>query len=225
MGHLVSAPVITGEQLLTLEDCYQQLKAAHDYLVINGAIALQRALQIENLSYWGIQAKRILVALPHENRPKLISSDLDTHNLTEIYNQCATMERLLDALTWAIQALPNYHVMCCHPTTSSGRDENDLVLISSTGDYARFEVSDVASEKDGNRKEEKDLRHLGILETASTDSWPNGRLFLVVSEEFATKLRRKTKLGIHQISPYYYVEMSNSTSTCIFEVYPLAYKN
>jgi len=124
------------------------------------------------------------------------------HSLTEIINQCATMERLIDALTWAKRKWPGCIVERCHPTTSSrkqqGHLDNDLVLRLRNGRRLRFEVSDVVSSLDGNDKEIKDLVSLGVFESrarplAMSKSWPKDRLFLVVSEEFHTRLMRTTR--------------------------------
>ncbi len=84
----------------------------------------------------------------------------------------------------------------CHPTTgsASGGDNHDLVLAREDAPElkAKFEVSDVASGKDGN-KEKKDLASLGVLRKGSlqpAEGWPSGRLFLVVSKEFEGWLMR-----------------------------------
>jgi hypothetical protein len=128
--------------------------------------------------------------------------------LVEVINQCATLERLLDALAWATSA-GFTKVRCCHPTTSSNKagQEHDNDLIVSTDDgavTARFEVSDVVGEKDGNRKERKDLVSLGVLlERKGSDClnkcWrptENERIFLVVSKEFAAGLLKRKPLWI-----------------------------
>ncbi len=84
-------------------------------------------------------------------------------------NQCATMERLLDALQWAQSAgsgLAESLVERCHPTMSSSyadEEDHDLVLVGPDGTKAKFEVSDVSGTKDGNKKEKKDLISLGVL--------------------------------------------------------------
>jgi hypothetical protein len=139
---------------------------------------------------WGVAVKRIRVDLPAEGRPKLIASTISSHSLIEAMNQCATMERLLDALAWAQtgeSGLSNAQVQVCHPTTSSAKGsgvmDNDLVLVGSDGAMARFEVSDVASEEDGNQKERRDLMSLGVLqegrgEAQFVGTWPPGRRFL-----------------------------------------------
>jgi hypothetical protein len=107
-------------------------------------------------------------------------------------------------MCWSLSAVvlnrsPHRTVAVCHPTTSSAANtaaDHDLVLAGPAGQAAWFEVSDVASVHDGNGKEEKDLRSLGLLGTGTgaarcNVTWPTARVFLVVSTEFATKLRRR----------------------------------
>lgn len=144
------------------------------------------------------------VLLPDEGRPELVPRDQPDQSLIAVINQCATLERLLDVLEWAQSdpELAAFSVEHCHPTTSSTQSagqkaigDNDLVLIGSDGHRARFEDSDVASNRDGNSKEQKDLIGLGVLAVGRGEAryaveWPRDRLFLVVSEEFAERLRR-----------------------------------
>lgn len=142
-------------------------------------------------------------------------------------NQCATLERLIDALTWAEawHELAGAHVVRCNPTTSSapleqGRKteaDHDLVLVDREGARWSFEVSDVASERDGNGKEKKDLVSLGIP-MAEGEGWPPGRSFLVVSTEFAERLRKPSRHGLGR-GVFHYVEHTHGTTT-LFEVCP-----
>lgn len=66
--------------------------------------------------------------------------------------------------------------------------DNDLIIETANGALARFEASDVASNKDGNRKESKDLISLGVVPKAAPDKT---RRFLVVSPEFAGRLLKR----------------------------------
>lgn len=112
--------------------------------------------------------KRVRIVLPSTDRPTLIGDDQTEHSLMEVINQCATIERLIDALRWAQTHLPDYRLLRCHPSTSSykvidgGIPDNDIVLVNPNGYFAQFEVSDVSGTKDSNRKENKDLRSLGV---------------------------------------------------------------
>ncbi len=224
MAHLVGSFVACGGAYKSLEDCYADVRDAQAYLSEGGRGAFGRAAALGGGERWGTEAKRIKVAFPDGSRPALIDRDLEEHNLAEVVNQCATMERLLDALLWAQDepSLRGYAVERCHPTTGSSKGESedhDLVLAREDEPEikARFEVSDVVGAKDGNSKEKKDLASLGVLKKGSfgsVDEWPTGRLFLVVSEEFGGWLmRRRTRTP-----SYCYEEAGDVGTTRIFEV-------
>lgn len=199
--HLVAA-LSLDVHAITLSQGYELLREAHDYLARRGREAAHRAALVEAPTAWGSAFKRVRVELPPDDRPTLVRAD-ESHNLVEVVNQCATMERLLDALAWAqtpASSLGDYRVARCHPTTSSvaadAGTDHDLVLVGPAGEAAWFEVSDVAGAVDGNRKEEKDLRSLGLLRegrgAARCDVvWPAARVFLVVSVEFYARLRTR----------------------------------
>jgi hypothetical protein len=71
---------------------------------------------------------------------------------------------------------------CGHPHRCRPGKDHDLVLRDGAGRPRRFEVSDVASENDGNGKEKKNLTSLGILHSGGEiPGWPDGRHPLVVS--------------------------------------------
>lgn len=101
MSHLVREFIADGEGYITLEECWRDVKEARDYLARHGAEALEGARAAEDLLRWGSRIKRVRVSFPEGERPRLIDPELDEHNLVEVVNQCATMERLLDALEWA----------------------------------------------------------------------------------------------------------------------------
>jgi hypothetical protein len=214
----------------TLADCHRLVKEAHDYLSRRGTEAIEKARQVEGSPYWGSMVKRVSVLLTDENRPELVPSSVTEHSLTEVYNQCATMERLLDALEWAQteeSGLNRYEVTLCHPTTSSipgVADDHDLVLVGPEETKAKFEVSDVAGKRDGNRKEEKDLARLGVLPAIDIqgrfeEGWPPGRVFLVVSAESARRLREPKRSWLKGDTPHcHYVEVKADGPTRVFEI-------
>jgi len=191
--------------------------------------AIQEARQAEGSPYWGTKVKRVSALLGGEDRPELVPPSVTEHSLTEVYNQCATMERLLDALEWAQteeSGLNRYEVTLCHPTTSSipgVADDHDLVLVGSEGTKAKFEVSDVAGKRDGNRKEEKDLSRLGVLPVVGInerfeEGWPPGRVFLVVSDESARRMREQRRSWLTGDTPHcHYVEVKVDGPTRVFE--------
>jgi hypothetical protein len=190
----------------SIRGAYEEIKKAHDFLVQQARPTLRALSKQETHDCeWGAVAKRQMVPLPPEGRPLLIQKD--SERLTEVMNMCATVERLLDALLWAeAYRFPEYLVQSCHPTASSnkeGRDkggvDNDLVLIPKFGDLskvARFEVSDVCGDGDGNDKERKDLESLDVLlkekriAEALNPKWPDGHLFLVVAEKFGNSVMK-----------------------------------
>ena len=215
---------------MTLEECRSSVQEAHDYLDRKGMEAVGKAQDTAGTRYWGAEIKRVRVFLPRDEWPKPLSPASEEHNLVEVMNQCATMERLLDALEWAQSGgsgLSESLVERCHPTTSSSlnhEDDHDLVLLGADGAKAKFEVSDVSSSKDGNNKEKKDLINLGVLREGKgtgmyPELWPEGRLFLVVSEEFAERLRKPTRAWLKGGPPYcHYTDPAVQRTTRIFEV-------
>ena len=107
----------------------------------------------------------------------------------EVVNMAATMERLLDALTWFWNH-PDYRslrVRECHPSTSDDSSGNDIVLESADGIVkVRCEVCDVVSRNAAqNLKEAKDIRKLGC----ETGVPPDGvSRYIATSPEFAQAL-------------------------------------
>lgn len=205
--HLVAAlgSAIFGDSgSLSMDRCHTLLLDAHNYLARRGMDAARRAVLVDDTSTWGTVFKRVRVELPTDGRPDLVRDAAAHHSLAEVMNQCATMERLLDALSWAqtdASGMSTWTVTLCHPTTSSvpgdgSVADHDLVLTGPAGEAAWFEVSDVASTNDGNRKEERDLCSLGVLREAKGAerfnlTWPEARVFLVVSTEFSGRLRTR----------------------------------
>jgi hypothetical protein len=230
VGDLVGRIPADGDDPMPLEECRSVVQEAHDYLVRKGMEAVRRAFDVGRMRYWGTEVKRVRVLLPKDEWPELVSSETEEHNLVEVMNQCATMERLLDALEWAQSAgsgLAESLVERCHPTTSSSytdEEDHDLVLMGPDGTKAKLEISDVSGAKDGNNKEKKDLISLGVLregkgEEMFSDEWPEGRPFLVVSEEFAGRLRRPSRAWLKGTPPHCrYNEPAAQGMTRIFEV-------
>jgi hypothetical protein len=230
MGDLVGRIPAYGAGPMTLEECRSSVQEAHDFLVRKGTEAVGKVQDAAGTGYWGAKVKRVRVFLPHDEWPTFLSPASEEHNLVEVINQCATMERLLDALEWAQGAnsgLSELKVVRCHPTTSSSykdKDDHDLVLVDGNQVRAKFEISDVSSDKDANQKEKKDLISLGVLKESKgaqmyPDGWPEGRLFLVVSEEFSERLRKPNRAWLKGPSPYcHYTEPTTQGTTKIFEV-------
>lgn len=227
MPHLVSSPVSP----LPIATVLEQLRAAHGVLVARAKQTARNIADLAERDRWGTDAKRELVALTAEDRrPALLVGAAEKHSFAEVVNQCATIERMMDALRWAAghDDFAGWTVAACHPTTSSkkaaGHLNHDLVLAGPDGALARFEVSDVAGPKDGNRKEEKDLDGLGFLrgQTVVDAGVALHRRFLVVSSETGERFRRRGpgvpgRDGLH----YHRVNVASDTpkfDTWILEV-------
>ena len=212
-GHMVGA--IEGP--VPLAQVRAELQAAHDYLAeaARGAVVQLGGGALET---WGADVKRVRVCLIGPPPPRV--SERAHHNFVEVVNQCATLERLIDALGWAETAMPGYVVKSCHPTTSSTTNahDHDLVLVNAAGEPdARFEVSDILS---GTVKEKNDLRTLGVLATrGGTNAWPDARLFLVVSVEMAERVCN-SKRPLPRSAGFRYAlhDHTNATRTGILEV-------
>jgi hypothetical protein len=133
-----------------------QLHAAHDAIVER---AIGWTHDIAGPS-WGIRAKRTFVDLTGAH-PMVTN---EKHPISELLNICATVERLLGALRWAIQEGWAESVLECNPTTSNQTTSGisgppDLRTKGVQGE-AWFEVSDVVAARDGNRKLQIDLERL-----------------------------------------------------------------
>lgn len=100
MPHLVAplTPAHGDSSVLSLTRCHALLLDAHDYLARQGMDAARRAMLVDDAATWGTAFKRVRVELPPTGRPDLVRAAAAHHSLAEVMNQCATMERLLDAL-------------------------------------------------------------------------------------------------------------------------------
>ena len=176
---------------LALEDCIEQLRGAHDYLV-TAAIDMLGVARHTDPEYWGSDVKRLRVTLP-PSRPVLIQQD--THNFAEIVNQLAGLERMLDGLQWFAPRWPGSRVDRCHPSTSSAPGENDIILSNSTGLF-RVEVFDIAGGTVTNDKLNKTLRTFGLEK-----GWVSGRRLLFVSASVAPKILPRTTNGRYHFAP------------------------
>ncbi len=226
MPHMVS-PILNPT---SLNDTLTAVTAAHALLVKAAKESLP-GLGVTGDDNWGATAKRTPVVLPpKDRRPACMADAADRHAFAEVVNQCATLERLIDVLDWAISNLGDYEVKTCHPTTSSQKAkdqaDNDLILFRKVdGHYCRFEISDVASSTaDGNGKELKDLKSLGVQVAAEGQSWPPDRVFLVVSTEFSKYLMQPTRHGL-KAGRIHYREAGVQGATRIIEVLPGAREN
>ena len=233
MPHLVDSQI----EDFDLQTYLGELRQAHAFLAKQGQETSARIAATLIDDSWGQRVKREPVRLPDLDRPGLMLNAPKKHSITEIYNQCANLERLMDAITWLLAPSSGFHIrrgLVCHPTTSSGSgksssDDNDLVVELDSGEVARFEVTDIASTSDGNFKEGKSLVRLGVLKDVKRGQfnvdgieWPKDRrLFLVVSDEFATHLRNSPRWWLKGDQPHcHYEEVKKTGTTRVFEVKP-----
>ena len=226
----------------TSGEALEHLQKAHSFLAKQGKMTLNKVIEFDANGEWGVRVKRKGVICP-PNDLLLIANDGVTHNLAEVVNMCATVKRLIDALEWAKHSeFKDWIVEVCHPTQTSGKNENDLMLVSPVDEHRRacFEISDVAASSDGNDKETKDLVSLGVLkrcaktlpivESLEIDVWPPNRLFLVVSAEFATFLLSDPsprRVWLNEKAPHCHYEqrfpdpsnhIQNSSATVILQI-------
>lgn len=225
MAHLVNPINQPNDSPIPISKAVSLLKSAHHYLTRLGNAALKN--NIASSENWGTEMKRLKISFPKADRPQLISSTHETHSLTEVINQCATIERLMDALVWADSNLPKYQLLRCHPTTSSQKVEpsdipdNDIVLINEQGRLARFEVSDISGDHSATKKIGKELSSLGapLKDKIRCDNPFHGLLFIVVSAELGERLRRRTEAYFKRYQPHFrYQEYPCTETTCIFEI-------
>ncbi len=169
-----------------LSEACRELREAHDHLVACARAALTDIPLSGPL--WGIKMKRLRVDLTRPTPPKFVKKDAE--RLGEVVNMVATLERLIAAIEWfqTQAAFKDLRVVECHPSTSSAKGSNDLML---AGDdrriVVRCEVCDVASKvASQNRKESKDLKSLGCTQGVPNDGV---RRFICTSPEFAGALQ------------------------------------
>jgi hypothetical protein len=195
----------------SFSDALQRLVAAHSHLVSRAKEAINASDFAE--SRWGSSVKRSPVSLKVGAVPPLIGKSEE--RLGEVINIAATVERLIDAITWFSKKHgEGYSILECHPSTSDEADGNDLVIIDPRGRIAiRCEVCDVASSNAGsNNKETKDIRNLGCDEVVPNDGVAR---YICTAPEFANALASpKRKWGS---KPYRYqlIETGNGAGTCM----------
>ena len=204
MAHLIASFSSQTHPDLTAIQCRQALQAKHDEICVKAQEAVRAAAEASTSTSaggWGVAFKRIKVE---------VDSADGKQPLIEVINQMATVERLLDALTWiGLQAWgAQATVVACHPTTSShGRKASDMpkaeldhdlvVRVGASQDYW-FEVSDVLQPTDGNRKLMKEEISLGIRPKEKDAELKvqvsaSVRRFLVTSPEWADHSKLKGK--------------------------------
>jgi len=172
--HLIQ-PHLASEGLVDANVYRAQLQAAHDAIVDMAFDWTHDAAK----QWWGIRAKRSPVDLT--NAHPLVTAE--KHPIMGLLNICATVERLLDALAWAIGNGWADSVLECSPTTSGVAAPSDLRTSGEKGE-AWFEVSDVLSARDGTRKLQRDLARLQLAPASVA-------AFLVTSPSWEKRIQQR----------------------------------
>lgn len=169
--HLIR-PLAEDEGPMDADAYLSQLQGAHN-AIVERAVSWSHAVPEPA---WGIRAKRVPVDLAEAHF--LVTSE--KHPISELLNICATVERLLDGLAWAIENGWAQSVIECNPSTSGVVAPPDLRTRGVEGE-AWFEVSDVVLARDGNRKLQQDLDRLQA-------SPPGVATFLVTSPSWEARI-------------------------------------
>lgn len=210
MKHLIAT--LTNIPLSTAR---HQLSEVHDFLVARCLAALKTIPQAGPL--WGAQMKRMYVDLKTTLRPAEVCKDAERFG--EVINMIATLERLVAALGWFEQhpEFRNLRVKECHPSTSSLKGGNDLVLEDTAGIiFVRCEVCDVASDAAGsNGKERKDIASLGCANGIPADGV---RRFLCTSPEFARAIQSPKRMWAKCHYRYREFAVGDETATVLVEL-------
>lgn len=208
----------------TIRKALDHLSGAHLELARQGKRLVEAAAGLGINENWATNVKRI-------GRTEGYSD----HNLAEIINICATVERLIETLEWARSSrFSDWRVELCNASHTGERNENDLVLVERCDGRecrARFEVSDVAGSSDSNHKEKKDLASLLVLLKSGraflpNPIWPKDDVFLAIHKDFADRLHPQTGEGRRPAPAFmagtppfcYYEQRGANGDTVILEV-------
>jgi hypothetical protein len=181
MGNLIQSFGREGDhkELCAIPVAAEALSAAHQTLRAAAHEVLGLVLDVPLGQRWGstIKRNRVLLANNPTQRPLLLRTAKVDHNLAEVINQCATIERLIDALNWAQRRYGKYLVERCHPSTGCKKGkppadnphfdfrDNDLILVKPNDPNApwiRFEATDISGVRDTNGKIRDDIYSLGL---------------------------------------------------------------
>ncbi|MBA3312708.1 MAG: hypothetical protein M3552_11830 [Planctomycetota bacterium] len=200
---------------ISLPEAVRELREAHEFLVLKAEVMFDVMPKAGPL--WGIETKRMYVDLASDPRPAAVRKNRERFG--EVVNIVATLERLIPALEWFDRQsiYRDYRVAECHPSTSSAKDGNDLVLSELGGQVVvRCEVCDVASGSAGqNGKEAKDLRSLGCAASVPADGV---RRFICTSPEFARAIASPKRLWSKKSYRYRSIPVGDEGSTVLLEV-------
>ncbi len=215
MKHLIDGAPLYG---LPIRDARLLLVEAHDFIIDCCAAAIAQAALQKSGPSWGIEMKRLPVQMDKPNRPGIVCKP--SERFSEIVNMVATLERMIGALNWfEQQEFPDLFIQECHPTTSSYKGGNDLVLVDCDGHIlVRCEVCDIASASAGqNGKERKDIASLGCMNGIPPGP-PSTRYFLCTSSEFAGAIQGKNRKVANRPYSYMTHEVGDQGRTVLVEL-------
>ena len=200
-----------GEENMKIDEYIPALQETHDYLVARCREQTYSG-DPKNISTFGQDVKRSKVNLDGKNKPAMIGAAAQSRS--ELENQLANIERLIDASVWARDNGATT-VMQSNPTTSSkGHD----LTVSGSGGVFVFEISDTIGKSSG-KKIKKDLKTLFNCKCDYCRELHKS--FLVVSEEASVHLPK----GSYKISKDNFVnagqvdKVSEHSTTYIAEFY------
>lgn len=131
----------------------------------------------------------------------------------------ATVERLIAALNWFEQQSEcrDLRVKQCHPSTSSAKESNDLMLEDDIGrNVVLCEVCDVASSSAGqNGKERNEIKRLGCTNGVPADCV---RRFICTSPEFARAIQSVKRQWGQRQHRYREYEVGDESHTIMLEL-------
>lgn len=160
-----------------------------------------------------VELKRARVTLPADGKPRIVGKGEE--KLSEVVNVLASLERMLVGLQWAVGQYPGATVRVCHPSTSHGKQECDVILDLAPGQSLRAEVCDIVTPNaTQNGKEERQLENLRCGDGEFPLGHSGIRLMVWTSPEYAkglTRTRRKMRDGGGK--PYKYVEVHRDVAT------------
>ena len=158
---------------IEIDEYIPALREAHDFLVARCREQIYGG-DPKDISTFGQDIKRNEVNLEGKNKPAMIGAVAQSRS--ELENQLANIERLIDASVWARDNGATT-VMQSNPTTSSkGHD----LTVSGSGGVFVFEISDTIGKGSG-KKIKKDLKTL--FNCKCNYCRGTHKSFLAVSEE------------------------------------------